>query len=336
MTDIIVYEDLPLEATIPVDLPSDGDSVLGFPSVPLEAEFDGEQLYGKMPSDKWGWPWSSGYDATYVVRVSFMGKSLYWHKWAVVPLMNVQKQLIEEGWDKRYYWTDLQTWNKRMIAGTNVPSNHAWPTAMDINPKQNPMRYDNVLVTDIPTRVVDIFKRYGFRWGGNYRTVKDAMHFEYLGEPVKEYVGRRILSLKSPIMAGNDVKEAQSLLFYYGYDVDIDGKFGEHSDACARSFQSSKMLSSDGIIGTVTWTELLAKRKDKVLRMGTSGKDVEWVQKVINKTINAQIVIDGVFGNDTQVAVKSFQKKNSLIVDGIVGPNTWKMLRTKSNPKPSK
>ena len=333
MSDTIFYEDLPLEVEVPIDLPSDGDSIVGLSSVPLESEFDGEQLYGAMPSSKWGWPWSSGYDATYVIKVSFMGKTLYWHKWAAVPLMKVQEQLIAEGWDRRYHWEDLQTWNKRMIAGTNIPSNHAWPTAIDINPKQNPMRYDNILVTDIPYRIVEIFKRYGFRWGGEYKSVKDAMHFEYLGEPVKEYSGKRVLSLKSPMMTGSDVKEAQSLLFYYGYDLDIDGVFGEHSDACTRSFQASKMLTNDGIVGTVTWTELMAKRKDRVLRMGTSGKDVEWVQKVVNKTINAQIDVDGVFGNDTLVAVKSFQKENALVEDGIVGAKTWWTLRNKSNPK---
>ncbi len=309
------------------------DSVLGLESIPLESEFDGEQIYGKMPSDKWGWPWSSGYNETYVTKVSFMGKSLYWHKWAVVPLMKVQAQLIDEGWDKKYYWTDLQTWNKRMIAGTNIPSNHAWPTAIDINPAKNPMRYDNKLVTDIPYRIVEIFKRYGFRWGGEYRTVKDAMHFEYLGEPVKEYVGRRVLSLKTPYMRGDDVKEAQTLMKYYNYDLEIDGVFGPQTDACVRSFQASKMLASDGIVGSQTWTTLIAKASDRTLKMGMSGKDVLWIQKAINKIIKAQIATDGVFGNDTQVAVKSFQKATKLNIDGIVGPNTWAMLRYKSNPK---
>jgi hypothetical protein len=34
--------------------------------------------------------------------------------------------------------------------------------------------------------VADIFKRHGFRWGGDYPNRHDWMHFEYLGEPVKE------------------------------------------------------------------------------------------------------------------------------------------------------
>lgn len=329
MKDLILYEDLLLDMVSPEDLTWSGDSVQGLSEKPLAAEFDGENLYGAMPKDKWGWPWDKNYNSTYVVKISFMGKLLYWHKWAVVPLMKVQQQLVDEGWDKKYRWEDLQTWNKRMIAGTSTPSNHSWPTAIDINPKYNPMRYDNKLITDIPYRVVEIFKRYGFKWGGEYRTVKDAMHFEYLGEPVKDYVGRRVLSLKDPYMRGDDVKEAQTLLAYYGYDIKADGVFGAFTDACVRSFQASKMRIANGIIEASTWQELLAKKVDRTLKVGMLGKDVEWIQKVLNKTINAQIKTNGIFGNDTGVAVKSFQRKNYLSVDGVIGAKTWSIIRNR-------
>lgn len=328
MTDIILYEELPLGFTGPIDVSCSGDSLLGLSEIPLAAEFDGENLYGLISKNKWGWPWDKGYDSTYVIRVLFMGKPLYWHKWAVIPLMNVEKQLIAEGFNKKYHWEDLQTWNKRMIAGTNTPSNHSWPVAIDINPKYNTMRYDNKLVTDIPYRVVEIFKRYGFKWGGEYKTVKDAMHFEYLGEPVKEEL-RRVLLLKTPNMTGNDVKELQTLLAYYGYDVVSTGTFDTYIDACVKSFQASKMLPADGIVGYETWKELLSKKPDRTLRMGMKGKDVEWIQKALNKVSNSQIKIDGLFGNDTNVAVKSFQKKNYLSVDGVIGPKTWSLIRNR-------
>ncbi|WDV45184.1 peptidoglycan-binding protein [Clostridiaceae bacterium M8S5] len=39
--------------------------------------------------------------------------------------------------------------------------------------------------------------------------------------------------------------------------------------------------------------------------------------------------VDGKFGRDTESAVKSFQLKNGLQVDGDVGPKTWsKLIRT--------
>ncbi|MFF0706381.1 peptidoglycan-binding protein [Streptomyces tendae] len=38
--------------------------------------------------------------------------------------------------------------------------------------------------------------------------------------------------------------------------------------------------------------------------------------------------IDGVFGPNTQRAVVNLQKRNGLVVDGVVGPHTWQVLRT--------
>ena len=38
--------------------------------------------------------------------------------------------------------------------------------------------------------------------------------------------------------------------------------------------------------------------------------------------------LDGVFGNLTNSAVRSFQSKNGLAVDGLVGNNTWNTLQS--------
>lgn len=43
----------------------------------------------------------------------------------------------------------------------------------------------------------------------------------------------------------------------YGYNITVDGAFGSGTDQAVRSFQSSKGLSSDGIVGLNTWAVLV-------------------------------------------------------------------------------
>jgi peptidoglycan hydrolase-like protein with peptidoglycan-binding domain len=38
------------------------------------------------------------------------------------------------------------------------------------------------------------------------------------------------------------------------------------------------------------------------------------------------LAVDGVFGPNTEHAVRLFQQSRGLAVDGIVGPNTWAAL----------
>jgi hypothetical protein len=59
-------------------------------------------------------------------------------------------------------------------------STHSWGITMDVNPADNP--YKKPLVTDIPKAIVGTFKRYGFKWGGDWST-PDSMHFQFHGDP---------------------------------------------------------------------------------------------------------------------------------------------------------
>ena len=58
-----------------------------------------------------------------------------------------------------------------------------------------------------------------------------------------------------------------------------------------------------------------------VLKLGSTGEFVGILQEILS--INP---VDGIFGKQTQHTVQSFQKRNKLTVDGIVGPMTWKKL----------
>ena len=67
------------------------------------------------------------------------------------------------------------------------------------------------------------------------------------------------------------------------------------------------------------------------LRLGSYGDDVLELQKKLNQTnYGYNLAEDGSFGEKTLAAVKDYQKRSGLDVDGIVGTNTWGAL-TKVN-----
>lgn len=68
----------------------------------------------------------------------------------------------------------------RSIRGSTAPSNHSWGLAVDLNAPDHPLGRRN---TGMPAFVPALFKRFGFRWGGDYTGRADEMHFEYMGTP---------------------------------------------------------------------------------------------------------------------------------------------------------
>lgn len=66
---------------------------------------------------------------------------------------------------------------------------------------------------------------------------------------------------------------------------------------------------------------------------GASGEDVKNLQIKLNQTGNYNLQEDGIYGSNTQAAVKDYQQKNGLSIDGIVGDQTWSSLDTKPATK---
>ena len=63
-----------------------------------------------------------------------------------------------------------------------------------------------------------------------------------------------------------------------------------------------------------------------VITQGSTGATVKTIQRKLKNWGYYKGAVDGIFGAKTKEAVKYFQRKNGLKVDGIVGNNTLKAL----------
>jgi hypothetical protein len=62
-----------------------------------------------------------------------------------------------------------------------------------------------------------------------------------------------------------------------------------------------------------------------LLKRRSKGDTVRLLQELLEKA-GYPVTIDGIFGSQTEKAVREFQLKNNLISDGIVGSKTWTAL----------
>jgi peptidoglycan hydrolase-like protein with peptidoglycan-binding domain len=62
-----------------------------------------------------------------------------------------------------------------------------------------------------------------------------------------------------------------------------------------------------------------------LVRQGDRQHPVKTLQYLL-RARGHNLTVDGIFGPQTDAAVRGFQQQKSLAVDGIVGPNTWSAL----------
>lgn len=66
---------------------------------------------------------------------------------------------------------------------------------------------------------------------------------------------------------------------------------------------------------------------EPTLRNGSTGTQVTYLQKALNKLVNAGLTVDGDFGTKTEKALKTWQSANSLTVDGIYGSKSQSKMK---------
>jgi peptidoglycan hydrolase-like protein with peptidoglycan-binding domain len=112
------------------------------------------------------------------------------------------------------------------------------------------------------------------------------------------------------------VLAAQYLLRAHGATIAADGSFGPLSGAALEAFQHTIRSSDFGTtVGQLDWPHLVV-----IVQRGSTGDAVRALQSLLSVTV------DGVFGTETDTAVRQFQQSFAPPVDGIAGPITWHNL----------
>ena len=80
------------------------------------------------------------------------------------------------------------------------------------------------------------------------------------------------------------------------------------------------------IILTVTGIAFKNNEVEALSKYGSRGDEVKQIQTKLKRWGYYNGNVDGIFGSQTQEAVRYFQRKNGLTVDGIAGPATLKAM----------
>lgn len=173
----------------------------------------------------------------------------------------------------------------RPITGGGGWSGHAWPVAIDINARTNPyirtrtarkIRWGKD--TDMPAHMIRDIESItaggvqAFGWGGRWRTVKDAMHFQVRVTPAEIAQGISApygyatvnvaeMSLQSG-SKGEAVRRHQEALAVWNPKIlpahGADGSYGAETEAAVRQYQKTVGLDQTGIIDGVTSALILS------------------------------------------------------------------------------
>lgn len=114
----------------------------------------------------------------------------------------------------------------------------------------------------------------------------------------------------------------------------IDGVFREKTEYAVRFFQQSMGLLADGLVGPITWREIVEadyKPGGRLLYLRHPpfrGADVVELQQMLDDLGFDPGAVNGLFDPRTVRAVRDFQKNAGLQDDGVVDGAVFKVLNT--------
>ena len=110
--------------------------------------------------------------------------------------------------------------------------------------------------------------------------------------------------------------------------ITVNGIFDAQIETTVKDFQQGAGLTSDGIVGPLTWNALPDGGPMPTLQQGSSGGVVRSLQTLLTNGAPGQWNttpqgIDSNFGPHTEASVKAFQTWGGVTADGVVGDQTW-------------
>lgn len=129
------------------------------------------------------------------------------------------------------------------------------------------------------------------------------------------------------------IKQYQQKLVSLGYlaaSHAIDGKMDSKTVSAIKTFQEANGLVRDGCLGPATMEQMNSKNAVKyAIRLGMSGSEVKTAQKrLYHLGYLRSGQVTGYYGETTEEAVKTFQKRNSLSQSGEIDEKTLDKLNS--------
>jgi peptidoglycan hydrolase-like protein with peptidoglycan-binding domain len=171
---------------------------------------------------------------------------------------------------------------------------------------------------------------------------------------VQQNLTRPVLRTGSQGVEVSELQAALKLLGYY--TAEVNGVYGESTAKAVSEFQAAANLPVTGVTNQATWDRLFppdetssgstsqatdcvcnspagseensstARASFPVLRLGMRGEAVVGLQERLRAKGFLRGQADGVFGPQTQAAVKAAQEQYKLKPDGVVGGQTWMII----------
>ncbi len=99
--------------------------------------------------------------------------------------------------------------------------------------------------------------------------------------------------------------------------------------------QTAVIVFLNLLVVAVLSTAFPSPTVDALSKVGSTGSEVKAIQQSLKDRGLYSGSVDGIYGSQTQAAVKKFQKQQGLTADGIAGPQTLKRLGVSVGSKPA-